>query len=580
MSVAKVLKLAEHRDRRSYRLALARTIHRADRSRRSLVDHLGEIADLTGSDRVAVVWIDEYGPGLVHPHVVLDLLSDRPRRIFAVDPLQKAWDLGIPGALDDALGDPATFAVALGSDGARGWFVVADSVTRRWPVEEEWRNRLMFLAGECSAVVLHRDLETSGTEEPGGPFAGWHFLKDLEGHDDDAVRSEVVGRRFEVGRLVRNLVEEDLCIASDRRDEQARRALESVELESGASTGEEEALRDILDGYRTGDMEALARAALSAGDAAERMDHVFGAMELQECAYAIGAALSDPDITVRAARAQGRILRRRALWEEAGRWYGLALDIAERAELWEMVARTRAGLAVIHKEQGDYDGARTRFEHALEAASTAGDPDTTASIHHDLMTLEFVADRLPIAARHGWRAVNTYRSEEGRTRCLVSFATILRELGDWDAAEDAYTVVDRTTDEHYYRIYARDGLTYMAALRGDGELFDRRVVASDALGWEEGPSSAKAEILYYRGVSHLLLDRLDEGRVWLERARAFASEHGFARVLADAESALGEKGAPSPDRGRGASTKKTAPPEIREGLRAMREEVVGVGVGA
>lgn len=579
MSVAKVLKLAEHRDRRSYRLALARTIHRADRSRRALVDHLGEIADLTGSDRVAVVWIDEYGPGLVHPHVVLDLLSDRPRRLFAVDPLQKAWDLGIPGALDDALGDPATFAVALGSDGARGWFVVADSVTRRSPVEEEWRNRLMFLAGECSAVVLHRDLETPETGEPGGGFAGWHFLRDLEGHEDDTLRSEVVGRRFEVGRLVRNLVEEDLCLASDRRDEQARRAMESIDLESGASTGEEAALRDILDGYRIGDMEALARAVLSAGDAAERMDHIFGAVELHECAYAIGAALSDPDITVRAARAQGRILRRRGLWEEAGRWYGIALDIAERAGIWEMVARTRAGLGLIHKERGEYDGARSRFEHALEAARTAGDPDATASIHHDLMSLEWVVDRLPEAARHGWRAVNTYRDESGRVRCLAGFATILRDLGDWDAAEDAYTVVSRTSDEVYYRIYAHDGLTYMAALRGDAELFDRRAAECDALGWEEGPRSAKAEVLYYRGLGHGILGRVDEARAWLERARDFAAEHGFSRVLADAETDLAELGAPSLGRKRDGdgSAQTTAPPEIRDGLRAMRDEVVAVG---
>lgn len=576
MSVAKVLKLAEHRDRRSYRLALARTIHRADRSRLALVDHLGEIADLTGSDRVAVVWIDEYGPGLVHPHVVLDLLSDRPRRVFAVDPLQKAWDLGIPGAFDDALGEPATFAVALGSDGARGWFVVADSVTRRSPVGEEWRNRLMFLAGECSAVVLHRDLEVPEPEESGRAFAGWHFLQDLEGHEDDTFRSEVVGRRFEIGRLVRNLVEEDLCLGADRRDELAGRAARSMELESGETTGEEEALRDVLEAFATGDLEALARATISAGDAAERMDHVFGALELQKCAFEIGAALSDPDLTVRAARAQGRILRRRGLWEEADHWYGIALDIAERAEIWEMIARTRAGLGLIHKERGDYDGARSRFEHALEAARTAGDPDATASIHHDLMSLEWVVDRLPEAARHGWRAVNTYRSESGRVRCLAGFATILRELGDWDAAEDAYTVVAGTSDEVYYRVYAHDGLAYMAALRGDADLFDRRAAECDALGWEDGPRSAKAEILYYRGLSYRLLERGDEARAWLERARDFAEEHGFSRVLADARSALAESDA-SGEREHVLSQKTTAPPEIRDGLRAMRDEVLPMG---
>ena len=577
MSVAKVLKLAEHRDRRSYRKALATTMHGTDRSRAALLEHLAHVAELSGSDRVAVVWIDEYGPGLVHPHVVLDLLSDRPRRIFSVEPLQKAWDLGIPGALDDARGEPATFAVALGSDGARGWFVVADSVTRRKGIDADGRDRLMFLAGECSAVVLHRDLEEDGDEEGGRAFAGWHFLKDLEGHESDEERAEVVGRRFEVGRLLRGLLDEDLVMGRERRVELAARAREALSPDPGDRTAEEEAFSRLLDAYEAGELDAIADAAFEAGEAAERVDHVHGAVELLGGAYEVGVALGDPDRSVRAARALGRILRREALWEEADRWYGVALAIAERAEIWEMIARTRAGLALIHKERGEYEPARERFASALEAAATAADPDATASIHHDLMTLEYVAHRLPEAARHGWRAVNTYRSEPGRTRCLVSFATILRELGDVDAAEDAYLVASRTTDELYYRIYAHDGLAYLAALRGDADAFEARCAECDALGWEDGPRSAKAEILYYRGLGYRRLGRRDEARSWLERARGFAEAHGFTRVLEDAESALRELGLEEEEPSTADHAVVPAPPEIREGLRAMRDEVMGMG---
>jgi len=151
MSVARVLRLDEYRDRRVYRLKMAQALHRADPARGGLLARLVEVAEWTGSERVAVVWIDEYGPGLVHPHVVLDLLADRPRRRFSPDPLQKAWEYGIPGAYDGT-GDSgtdlsSTFAIALGSDGSRAWFLVADSISPRPAFGGPVRDRLMFLAG-------------------------------------------------------------------------------------------------------------------------------------------------------------------------------------------------------------------------------------------------------------------------------------------------------------------------------------------------------------------------------------------------------------------------------------------------
>lgn len=578
MSVAKVLRLAEHRDKRSQRLALARTMFRADPARFALLEHFAEVGQLTGSDRVAAVWIDEYGPGLVHPYVVLDLLSDRPRRYFAVDPLQKAWDFGIPGAYDEAADVDiqrfSTFAIALGSDGSRAWFLVADSVTRRARLDPACRDRLMFLAGESSAVVLHRDLVTEPAGEAVPGFAGWHLLKDLEGHEDDEERGAVVGRRFEVGRLARMLVDEDLCVPEGRRVDLAERVRGTLADEPVEEPEERALLHAVLDAYQEGDLPALGSALIDAGYAAERVDHRFGALELYRCAYDIGAALGDAMITIEAARASGRVFRRRAQWPEADRWYGTALEIAERADVAEMVARSRSGLAIIQKERGDLTAARRGFEEALVAARRADDPDTTASIFHDLMGLEHAAGELPLAARHGWRAVNTYASETGRTRCMASFAAILKDLGDWDAAEDAYTVVSRTSDEHYYRVYAFDALAHMAALRGDEEAFERRASECDALGWEDGPLSAKAEILCYRGLSFRLLGRIGEARSWLERARAFAEEHGLNRVLIQAEEVLRELDG---DMDVGSTPSACAPPEIRAGLRAMRDELLDIG---
>lgn len=574
MSVAKVLKLAEHRDRRRYRVALTRAMFGRDRARKTLIGHLAEVADLTISDRVAAVWIDEYGPGVVHPYIVLDLLSDRPRRLFSIEPLQKAWDFGIPGVLDElgAATDEraATFSVALGSDGARGWFLVADSVTRQLHVDDDRRDRLMFLAGEISSVVLHADLDRTDEEE--GSFVGWAFLKDLEGHESDDARSAIVGRRFEVGRLMAGLVEEDLCVPTERRGELAERAWESVSSDADVEADELSLLGDMLEAYEDGELSRIGTVTLEAGQAAERIDHVAGALELYRCAYEIAAALGDAETGIEAARSSGRVLRRRGEWKKADGWYRTALDVAQRAQIWDLIARTLAGLAVIRRDLGDFSDARDGLEEALQAASKSNDADTTASIYVDLMVLEHQAGELPLAARHGWRAVNTYESDEGRSHCLVTFAWILKELGDLEAAEDAYAVACETANDFYYSIHAHDAFAHMAALRGDAEAFDNRAAECDALGWDDGPATAKAQILYFRGLSHRLLGRTDEARSWLERAVDYARAHSLEVVLDDARAALRElSGAPFEVKRQATS----APPEIRAGLRAMRDEVVG-----
>ena len=63
------------------------------------------------------------------------------------------------------------------------------------------------------------------------------------------------------------------------------------------------------------------------------------------------------------------------------------------------------------------------------------------------------------------------------------------------------------------------------------------------------------------------LGRIDDAERWLERAVAFADQHGFSRILFRAEAALEALRADRPAvDARGAA----APPEVRDGLRAMR----------
>jgi tetratricopeptide (TPR) repeat protein len=577
MPAGNVLRLEEYRDRRSMRLRLAEAFHRGDRRREAVFRHLVEVAALTGADRAAAVWVDEHGSGQVHPHMVVDLLSDRPRRAFSSDPLRGAWQLGVPGTFECPAGSasiPSTFAVALGSDGTRAWFLVADSLVPRLCVGAEAREGLMFLAGECAAVVLHRDLDAARADGSsavaGARFAGWDILADLEGRESDEAESRRIARRFVVLRLVRLLVDDDLAAPRDRTIEQVRRA--RAEIADASSSGAEQRLwHRTLDALADDRLEDLAATLVELGDDVENQGHTHGAIEIFGCAFSIAAAVGAARSAAQAARLSGRVVRRRSDWTEARSRFELARGVAEAAGLQDVVAQTLVGLAGITRETGNLPAARSQFLEALAVAELSEDGETMAFAHQALLGLEQQAGNLVAALQHGWLAMHTYRSPTGRMRCLASLAGVLTELGDHEAAEDAWTVVAASSGDQYYRVFAFDALGHLAALRGQRAEFERYARECDALGWEVGSGSAKAEILFFRGLSYRALGEADVAKEWLARARSFAEEHGYHRVYFQSEAALRELDAaasPSaPDR------TPAAPQELRDGLRAMRQEL-------
>jgi tetratricopeptide (TPR) repeat protein len=578
-----ILRLDAYRERREQRLRLAASLYGADRGRSEILQHLVKVVSLLGADRAATVWIDEFGPGLVHPHVVLDLLSDRPRRAFAAEPLQRAWEGGVPGVFEGRGPAPRgeglawTVAVALGSDGTRSWFLVADAVSPSVAMGSEVRDRLMFLAGECSAVVLHRDLDAMASAEAdpsarGRPrFAGWHILQDIEGREGDELESRRIAMRFVVARLPRLLVEDDLAIPRDRLRQQAQRAREEVGRDAGTlDIGQEAVLwEEVLNAFQDGDLEGLGKALLRLAGAAESRTHLHGAAELYRTAYEIFAATGQVALAVDAARFTGRALRRLAAWDEATRWYGIAREVASAGSLRAKVAMVLDGVANIHRERGNLPAARAVLYEALGYAREAGDPEALGAVFHGLAGTEHLLGNLREAVGWGWNAVEAYRFPGERVMALATLGGILIDLGDLDAATDAWSCTRDLATNDYYRIYALDALGHICALRGDGAGFARWAEAADAMGWEAGPLPAKAEILHYRGLSFMALGDPARARSYLERAVAFAEEHGFGRTLFAAEAALSGLTSPAAEKPP-ATTPPSAPEAVSTGLREMR----------
>jgi len=313
------------------------------------------------------------------------------------------------------------------------------------------------------------------------------------------------------------------------------------------------------------------------GEKAESEGHIHGALELYRCAYDAAAVVMHAGAAVDAARFQGRVERRFARWDDSLRAYGVACDVAVAAELWGMAAEATVGVASVRREMGNLPAARREYQGALEFAERSANPNTVAAVHHTILSVEHVAGNLDMALEHGWMAVAGYTEERRRMRCVAGLAGALLDYGDRVASEDAWTIVAERSDETYYRIYARDALAYLAALRGSLAEFQRQAALCDALGWEAGPLSAKAEILFYRGKSFRALGLEDTAERWLEQAVAFAEEHGFNRTMFEAEAELralrtSQAASPAP-----AETTPAAPLEVREGLREMRRELAGAG---
>jgi tetratricopeptide (TPR) repeat protein len=339
--------------------------------------------------------------------------------------------------------------------------------------------------------------------------------------------------------------------------------------------GESARWHRILDALEQGRYDALAGETVSLADAVEAQGHLHGALELYRCAYAVAVALGSPQRAVDAARLAGRLLRRQANWEEARRWFEVTREIADAADLPDVAARALVGLAGIKKETGNLPAAREAFQDALTWAERSQSRDAIALVHHGLLGLEQVAGNAARGLHHGWIAVATYEDEQARMRCLAGLAGALADFGDREAAEDAWSLVAHSSNEAYYRMYAHDALAYLAALRGDVGAFEEHAAKCDALNWQSASHSAKAEILYYRGLSYRALDQHDRAEEWLRRAVDFAGEHKFGRVLFNAEQALRDRPEASPEP---ETPAPAAPRELREGLRAMRHELVGVAV--
>lgn len=598
MSMTNVIRLHDYRGRKEKRLRRTLALYRADPVRGRIAGHLWEVLELVGGDRAATVWIDEYGPGLVHVHCLLDLASDEPRRNFSMDLLRRAWEDGVPGLLDrpdlggeDRIlpGHPRSAAgVALGSDGVRAWFLVVDSRTPRPPLAGPLADSFMFLAGECTSFLLHRDLETPrpGPESTDDferarqeRFTGWPVLQDVPSGKQDREADARITSRFLVTRILRGLVDDDLSVDRESLLHQVRGARREVE-KAPSEDVEARCWARVLDALEADDHRELAAATLKFGHRVERQGHFHGAREIHRIAYDVAVAAGAVELATEAARFLGRVCRRQASWSEAVRWYESGLEVSVEVGLRRTEALILDGLGNTHRERGNLPGAREALEKALAIGKELEDREVLGAAHQDLMILEKHDSRTDAAIRHGWAAVEAHVSEEAKIDALMDLGSVFLSSRQIAAAEDAFSVVAARATRLDARALSLDALSHVSALRGLRSEFEERVRRVDEIPADRTSPGVRAQILLYRGRSFRALEDEDEARTWFRRAVAFAERNEINRVLFEAESELGALEGSDPDRSRSQKDDLPKPDAsslagVREGLSRLREVPVG-----
>ncbi len=600
MRPSKIFHLDSYRERKETRLRQTLALHGQDPERSKLLLLLWRAVTLVGGDRGAVVWLDEYGPGLAHSHVLLDLASDRPRRIFPPGPLLDSRDGGVPALLDlpdaqgrlgpEGEGVRSLCAVALGSDGPRSWFMAVDSLTPRPPLTALLAGDIMFLSGEVAAVVLHRDLDRTvpvspdggagAAATPGGmePFAGWPVLQDIEGRREDEDAARRIAARFLVARLLRGMVEDELVVNPESLAYQVK----GVRGELGAlERGDPErvAWERILGAVERQDPGELLSGVLQWGVLVEDQGHLHGAKEIHGLSFDLAVSGGEGEAAVDAARFQGRVCRKLARWDEAASWYGVARTVAEETGNTRKLAVVLDGLGNLHRDKGNLPKARELLHSVLALGEENDDRYARAIAHHDLMTVEKLSGKLDGAIIHGWEAFRAYSTREDSFRALFDLAGVLRECGELSSAWDAYTVVANGVEGFEYRLLALDALSFVSAVRGDIAGYRGFRARVDALGWEDAAPIYRAQILLYRGLSCRALGLEGESKEWLRKALALSEHHSVGKIIFDAEEALRDREPPTAP----ARTSALQDPLdgrvqlVRTGLRELREALVGAG---
>ena len=326
-----------------------------------------------------------------------------------------------------------------------------------------------------------------------------------------------------------------------------------VEQES-ASAQERDVRLAVYDALARDDRRAAFTALIAAGEQrekAERTRTMPGARRLYLAALTLARLQGWPEDELEAARRVGRSYRKEGRWDEAERFFRLAIStFGEKGEEGDQAgqsdgepqgsrqtavcrARTLLGYGHVAKNRGEIATARERYLSALGWALRSQDAGLRAEVYLDLACLsyrekewqkmqDFVASGRAFAEQAGNRSLlNHFKLTE---------ALVLSERGDLEAAEAflrALLAQAREEGDATILAVAAVNLAEVLIDRGEHEAAQELLLGSEA----DIEAHGNPRDLAFRKLlqAKLVAAKGEEGaaRAWVSECLRYAGEHGL-----------------------------------------------------
>jgi tetratricopeptide (TPR) repeat protein len=197
------------------------------------------------------------------------------------------------------------------------------------------------------------------------------------------------------------------------------------------------------------------------------------AMDVLDTALRLGSGDAPLEEQIATHLQRGRVLREVGRFEESREDYVRAGSLAHRAGDGRSERRSRVGRALIFQAVGNLPEAERMLRAVLEDARAAGDRVAEAHAKHDLAnTLELMGrpeDGIPLA----FNAYQLYEEPLQRFRALSDLGILFKDLGNHEAAQDAFMLVIEGEPPPEIRLTTVSELIEIAGLRGDRLAFER-----------------------------------------------------------------------------------------------------------
>ncbi len=275
-----------------------------------------------------------------------------------------------------------------------------------------------------------------------------------------------------------------------------------------------------------------------------------------------------PEKEVAALLQQARIQRLMGYFDLARESYKGARERAELLGDTHGVLLARIGDAIVLRQKGNLPASERVLVKVLNDAERLGDQDAQARAHHDLGVL--AANRLAYeeSLDHLFKAFDMYVDTESKLRALSDAGEVLKRLGEFSVARDAFTAVVNRSQAADTRAVAEIALMELSALSGHRlEFLRRKTVLQD--GVDSLPPERRTDFYLQAGLGYARFGQVRLARKHLDTALELAESLSLTEYIFRAETALAWLT-------RNPKEVDSAPDEAAESVRSHRVKLTNI----